>query len=199
MALTRTTLAAAADAKTLRFAVTASTGATVGGFMRCDGEYTMITAIPASGFVDVRSRGDRGGTARAHAILAPVTFGLASDMVGIASKMDTPVPGPFIDILNVGANSVIAVPTKSTLYNLNKGSALASTTLADPGSDQDGLEVSFFTTTDYAHVITTVSCHDGTTGAHTTCTSAAYIGATLTLVALGGKWMVKANNNWTIT
>ncbi|MCX6550050.1 MAG: hypothetical protein NTY02_03400, partial [Acidobacteria bacterium] len=74
MALTATTLASAADAITLRFAVTASTGATVGGFMRVDGEYMMVTAIPASGFVDVRARGDRGGTAKAHNILAPVTF-----------------------------------------------------------------------------------------------------------------------------
>ena len=49
MALTATTLAAAATATTLRFQVTASAGATVGGVMRVDGEYMTVVAIPLSG------------------------------------------------------------------------------------------------------------------------------------------------------
>ena len=199
MALTLTTLAAAVTKDTLRFYVTASTGATVGGVCKVDNEYSVIEAIPLSGVVDVRSRGDRGGMAIAHDILAPVVFCLASDLADLGTKQDTPVPGDDWDVLNVGQNGVIAVPKKNTIFNLNKGAALASTTLADPGKDQDGLTLVFLTTTDYAHVITTVSLHDGTTGAHTTATSAAYAGASLTVTAAGGKWMITANNNWTIT
>lgn len=199
MALTRTTLAVAATKDTTLFSVTSSTGATVGGFMRVNDEYMMIEAIPLTNFVRVRSRGDRGGTAIAHDILAPVTFGLGSDMAALGSKQDIPVPGSSVDIKSVGQNGVIPVPTKDTIFILNKAAALASTTFADPGADQDGLVVKFLTATDYAHVITTVSCHDGTTGAHTTNTSAAYIGASLTLIAVGGKWLVLANNNFTIT
>lgn len=198
MALTTTTLASAVDASTLRFYVTAATGATVGGFMRVDGEFMVITGITGTA-IDVRSRGDQGGVAVAHDILAPCTFFLSTDQAGLGSMQDIPVPREEFDLLNVGQNGVIAVPKRNTTYNLNKGAALASTTLADPGKDQDGLILRFLTTTDYAHVITTVSCHDGTTGAHTTCTSAAYAGASLTLIAAGGKWMVLSNNNWTIT
>lgn len=199
MALTATTLAADADATTLRFAVTSSAGATVGGFMRVNKEFMRVVAIPASGFVDVRARGDRGGTAVAHDILSPVTFGLASEMAGLGVAQDVPPPGPDVDIVGVGENGVIAVPKKNTIFMLKKASALASTTFADPGADQDGLEVTFLNCTDAQHVITTVSVHDGTTGKHTTNTFAAYIGSSLTLVAAGGVWLVKANNNVTIS
>lgn len=198
MALTTTTLAAAADAATLRFNVTAATGATVGGFMRVDGEFMVITAISGTA-IDVRSRGDQGGIAVAHDILAPVTFFLATDQAALGVTDDRPVPAKDFDLLNVGQNGVIAVPKRPTTYVLNKASALASTTLANPAADQNGLVLRFLTATDAAHVITTDHGHDGTTGEHTTCTSAAYIGACLSLIAVDGKWLVLSNNNWTIT
>jgi hypothetical protein len=200
MALTVTTLAAAATRDTLRFNVTSSTGATVGGFMRIDKEYCQIVAIPQSGYIDVRSRGDRGGTAAAHGVLAPVTFGLAEDMQTLGEGMDIPVPGFAWDIKNVGADGAIACPAKNTIFNINKATALGSSTFADPRADQDGLVVQFVTTTDALHVLTTVNLHDGTTGAHTTVTSAgAFRGNCLMLIALGGKWSVLANNGFTIT
>lgn len=199
MALTATTLAAAATATTLRFQVTASTGATVGGVMRVDGEYMTVAAIPLSGWVDVRSRGERGGTAVAHNILAPVTFSLATDLVNLPSKQDIPVPGDAFDLKHIGANGAVAVPIRNTVYFINKASALATSTFADPGADQNGLMVTFIGTTDYAHVLTTVSVHDGTTGAHTTLTSAAYAGSSLTLIANGAKWYVYKNQLWVIS
>ena len=199
MALTATTLASAANATTLRFAVTSSTGATVGGFMRVDGEYMMVVAIPVTNHIDVRSRGDRGGTAVAHTILAPVTFGLASDMVALGPRQDIPVPADAFEQAHVGANGVIPVPVRPTVFIINKASALASSTFADPGKDQDGLVVSFVGATDYAHVVTTTSVYDGTTGAHTTLTSPAYAGGSITLYAAAGKWLVLSNNLWVIS
>lgn len=198
MAVTRTTLKTVATARDLTFSVTASTGATVGGIMQINGEFMRIVAIPVANFITVRSRGDRGGVAQAHDILSPVAFGLDSDFADLGSKQDVPPPS-LIDVITVGQNGVVPAPKRNTVYVLNKAAALASTTFADPLLGQDGLEVTFVTATDYAHVITTVACHDGTTGAHTTNTSAAYIGACLTLLAVGAKWMVKSNNNWTIT
>lgn len=198
MAITRTTLAAAATANATTFTVTSSTGATVGGIMQIAGEFMRIVAIPVTNFITVRSRGDRGGTAQAHDVLAQVAFGLDSDFASLGAKEDVPPAGKK-DVYTVGQNGVVPAPVRDTDYHLTKATALASTTFADPGLGQDGLVVRFLTLTDAAHVITTVSCHDGTTGAHTTNTSAAYIGACLSLIAAKGKWLVLANNNWTIT
>ena len=202
MALTATTLAAAADNQQTRFIVTASTGATVGGFMRIDGEYMTIVAIPVSGQVDVRMRGDRGGAAVAHVILAPVTFGLAADMVALGVREQIPVPAQF-DLKSIGANvAALACPVRDTVFFINKASALATTTLGDPGADQNGLRVTFINTTDYAAVVTVAACYDGSTGAHTTLTSPAYQGAALTIIAWQTKWYVfgqSATYPWIIT
>jgi len=167
--------------------------------MRIDGEYMIVTAIPVSGWVEVRSRGDRGGVAVAHNILAFVTFGVASDLVGLGVRQEIPVPGDDFDLKHIGANAAIPVPVRNTVYFIDKASALASSTFADPAADQNGLKVSFIGTTDYAHVITTVSCHDGTTGAHTTLTSAAYAGSSITLIANATKWHVFKNQLWVIS
>jgi hypothetical protein len=119
-------------------------------------------------------------------------------VAALPTYSDIPVPTSF-DIVNIGANGVIAVPTRDTWYRINKGSALASSTFANPAADQDGLTVTFTGITDFAHVITTVTVNDGTTGAHTTLTSAAFAGSSLTLRATNGTWQVVANNLWVIT
>jgi hypothetical protein len=203
MALTATTLAADADAQTLRFAVTSSTGATVGGFMRVDGEYMKIVAIPVTNTIDVRARGDRGGVAVAHDILAPVTFGLDTDMVALPTAEDRPIPAKDFDLKHIGENiAALPCPVRDTVYFINKASALASTVLGNPGKDQNGLRVTFINTTDYAAVVTVADCHDGSTGAHTTLTSPAYEGATLTIIAWQGSWYVfsqSATYPWVIS
>ena len=198
MALTATSLAVAATAAATRFQVTSATGATVGGIMRVDDEYSIITAITGA-FIDVRARGDRGGVAKAHNILSPVVFGLTTDLADFGTRETTPIPDGREDLLAIGANGVIAVPKKNTTYLIMKGSALASSTLADPAADQDGLEVTFIGGTDFAHVVTTTNAFDGTTGASTTFTSAAFAGSSVTLKAFKAKWFVKANNLFVIT
>jgi hypothetical protein len=198
MSLTSTTLSADVDARTLRFPVTASTGATVGGFMRVDDEYMMLEKV-STGLVEVRARGDRGGTAVAHDTLAFVTFGLASDMVALPARQDIPVPGNRYDLKHVGEDGAIAVPLRDTIYFINKATA-AALTLADPKADQDGLQVSFVGTTDAAHVITAVTVYDSSSAdIHTVLTSAAYAGSSLTLIAHAGTWLVLANQLWVIT
>lgn len=198
MALTATSLSAACDEKTLTFNVTAATGATVGGFMRIDAEFSFITAINGTQ-IEVRGRGSYGGSAVAHAVLAPVVFGLTTDLANLGQLETLPVPTEDEDLVTIGANGAIQVPLRKTTFLITKGSALASSTFANPSASQDGLEVTFIGSTDFAHVITTVAVHDGTTGAHTTCTSAAFAGSSLTLKASKARWLVKANNLWVIT
>ncbi len=197
MAITTTSLAAAISANSQAFKATAATGATVGGVAKIDNEYTVITAISGT-FISVRRTGDQGGAVVAHAVLAPVQFGLWADFP-TAGNTD-PVPEPaYEDFLSIGANGVIAVPTRNTTYVITKGSALASSTFADPSAGANGLEVTFLNGTDFAAVITTVSVNDGTTGLHTTLTSPAFIGGGITLVAVNAHWYVKSNNLWVIT
>lgn len=198
MALTATSLASAATAGTLNYNVTSATGATVDGFIRVDGEFAYITVINGTQ-ISVRGRGTFGTTAVAHGVLAPVVYGLNSDLSALGMLEQLPVPVSESDLVGVGANGVITVPNRNTTHLIMKGSALASSTFADPSASQDGLEVTFVGGTDFAHVVTTVSVNDGTSGLHTTLTSAAFAGSTLTLVAFKTKWMVKSNNLWVIT
>lgn len=198
MALTATSLLATMPKEALVLNATSATGATVGGFARVDDEFMVITAITGTK-IDVRSRGDQGTTATAHNILAPVVFGLTSDQAILGVLETLAVNKQLMDYVGIGANGAIPPPLRNTTYIIMKGSALASSALADPLASQDGLEVTFLGGTDFAHVVTTVSAHDGTTGLHTTLTSPAFIGGGLTLVASKTKWLVKSNNLWVIS
>jgi hypothetical protein len=179
------------------FNATSVTGATVGGVAKVDNEYMLITKITGTA-VSVVQRGYYGGACVAHDKLAPVQYGLLGDFPN-PTNLATIAEPVSQDNLSVGENGVIAVPIRNTTYFLTKGSALASTTLADPTAGQNGLEVTFIGVTDFAHVITTVTGHDGTTGLSTTLTSPAFAGGSLTLVAYNAGWYVKSNNLWVIT
>lgn len=197
MALTATTLAVACTAADQAITVTSATGATVGGIVKVDTEWMKVLSISGTR-IGVQRLGFYGSYVVDHKILARTTFMLASDAAALGPYSDIPVPLAF-DIVNIGANGVIAVPVRDTWYRINKGSALASSTFANPAADQDGLTVTFTGITDFAHVVTTVTVNDGTTGAHTTLTSAAFAGSSLTLRATNGTWQVISNNLWVIT
>ncbi len=197
MAITTTSTAAAVSATAQSFKATAATGATVGGVCKIDNEYAVITGISGTQ-INLRRTGDQGGAVVAHGVLAPVQFGLAEDFP-LPGNTD-PVPEPaYMDFLSIGADGVIPVPVRNTTFVIMKGSALATSTFADPGAGANGLEVTFIGGTDFAHVITTVNAFDGTTGAHAVLTSPAFKGGSLTLVAYNAGWYVKSNNLWVIT
>lgn len=203
MSLTRTSLSAAITASQLQqigITSTASGFPTAGvlgsrQIMQIDGEKMLIDQVVASGVVNVLMRGYDGTVAAAHDILAPViTSSVAADFAGVPTGGVDSRPPYVDDIVTVGQNGAIAIPTKNTTFLLTKATALASTTLAAPGKDQDGLRLTFTNQTNAAHVITATSLlADGVTGApHTTATFGAFIGASLTLVADNGLWNVVA-------
>jgi hypothetical protein len=198
MALTQTTIAVAQTADATVLTATSATGATVGGFAKVDGEYQRILAINGTQ-ITVARRGEFASYVTAHKVLAPCIFGLDSDLSALGPYELAPVPFTEWDQVTVGANGVIAVPDRDTIFTITKATALASSTFANPSASQNGLRVIFAAGTNAAHVVTTVTVYDGTTGAHTTLTSAAFIGTSLTLRAFNGAWLVEANNGWTIT
>jgi len=200
MALTATSLAAACGASDLQLAITStSSGFPVVGtvhenqLMQIDSEYMYITGVPASGYVTVRSRGSDGSAAVAHDILAPVlTSATLTDWPSTPVGAITARPPSVDDIVTVGQNGTIAVPTKNTTILLTKGSALATTTLGAPSKAQNGLRLTITSQTAYAHVITATSLiSDGVTGgAKSTLTFGAFVGASIVLVADNGLWNV---------
>lgn len=204
MALNTTTAAAAFGLNDLVLSVTSSTGFAAGNVVKVDDEYMLVDRSYVSGTnIPVFRRGDRSSAQVAHNTLAPVMNCLTSDLAGYAAGtllQDSSSP-LGLDMVGYGANGAIAIPTRDTLIVLNKATALASTTLAAPGKDQDGLRLIFTSTTAAAHVITaTTLLADGATGSpHTTATFAAFKGAGFTLCALQGLWQVVANNNVTIS
>jgi len=210
MALTRTSLSAAATASATQLSITSTSSGfpAVGAFsnppyiMQVDSEYMLLVNVPASGFANVAQRGYNGTIAMAHDILAPVSISASPGdfMATPWGAVDTRPPYDD-DIVTVGQNGVIAVPTKNTTVLLTKATALASTTLAAPAKDQDGIRLVITSTTAAAHVVTAVGLlGDAVTGSpHGTATYAAFIGASLTLEAANSIWNVISSVGVTIT
>lgn len=199
MALTRTSLSAACGASDLTLAVTSTTGFPAVGVigsrqrMVVDDESMLVELVPVANTVKVLQRGYNGTVATAHDILSPViTSSSEADFAAVPMGANVARP-PFVDdIVSVGQNGIIAVPIRNTTFILTKATALASTTLAAPAKDQDGVRLTFVNQTAAAHVITATSLlADGVTGSpHTTATFGAFIGASLVLVADNGLWAV---------
>lgn len=197
MALTTTSLSAALPAASLIVPVTSATGATVGGFLKVDDEYMVITEINGTRMT-VRSRGDYASAAAAHNILAPVTFGLWSDL---------PQPGPThvvpgLDaaaLTSVGTDGAIDVASlvENTTIVVTKATA-AALTLAAPSRAQDGLVVTILSATAAAHTVTYTPGFYGDTTLSDVATFAAKAGASMTIVARGGTWGVQALANVTL-
>lgn len=197
MALTGTTLTAAVAASDLTIPLTSTTGFLPGQPVRFDSEYCYVVSVPSTTSIVVRSRGAEGTTAAAHSVLTNVVSGLVSDFPVIPAGhvgQGTQATSED-DIQTIGANTaVIAVPTRNTTYIINKATALGSTTLAAPSLAQNGLKLTFISTTAAAHVITgTTLFNNGITGVPwTTVTFAAFAGAGFTATAVNGLWDVNA-------
>lgn len=101
--------------------------------------------------------------------------------------------------LTVNPDTTHAIPIANGIVVATKGSASAFT-LAAPTTAQNGTRITVTSGSAYAHVITATGLiHDGVTGgAKNTATFAAYLGASIVLVAYNGKWHVESKNAVTI-
>ena len=197
MALTTTSLAAAANAEQLTFSVTSATGATVGGFVRIDNEYSVITEINGT-LISVRNRGMFGGKAVAHNILAPLTFGLMSDLPDPNVGEVDAAQAPDLQSYAVsGAIDVSLLKARKTTIVLTKA-GVAAMTLAAPSKAQDGIEVTILSATANAHTVTYTAGFYADTTSSDVATFAAKAGASMTIVARGGTWGVVALANVTL-
>ena len=191
MAITVTALSAAMAFNDLTAFVTSTTGAVVKEPVKFDDEWAVVTEVVNATTIRVRSRGDWGGTVKAHGAGGVVVFCLASDIPDRAATIYAQ--------LTYGADGAIAVPTRNTVISINKATA-AAMTMGPPSATIDDVEVTLLSGTAVAHVVTfTPAFYDGTTGTNITATSPAFIGASLVLKSMAGAWYVKSNSGWVLT
>ncbi len=206
MALTTTSISADIGAGDIDLPITSTSSGFPGVGIKgtnqvilIDGEYMLLDYVIKSGLIRVKRRGDQGTYAQAHDVLAQVTTSSdASDFPAIPPGMVNVRPPSIDNILSIGENGTIAVPSRNTTYLITKATALATTVLDSPTVAQNGLRLTFTSETAAAHVITGV-LEDGTTGGSTTATFAAFKGASFTLVAANGVWNVVSTMTVTIT
>ena len=187
MALTTTTLAAACGANDTKITVTAATGFAAGQLIRVDNEI-MAQSAAASGTVVPVRRGLDGSSQVAHGLLADVATGLTTDF-------PNPPPGQMVAVaqtplrISLGADTTLnaADITQNTTYVLTKATA-AAITLGAPSKAQDGLQVTFRSSTAAAHTVTYAAGILGDAGSSDIGTFAAKVGAMCTLEANAGTW-----------
>lgn len=211
MALTSTTLSAAITVNDLIAPVTSATGfatsTTAPQFVRIDNEFMIIHpsyAGSTSKNIPVYRRGDQGSRVVAHNALATVVTGLFSDMAALQAGAVTPIaiPAEIPDIATYSVNGAIAIPTKNTVVQLDKA-GVAAMTLAAPGLDQDGLQLTVIGLTAQANTVTCPSAlfMSGLSGSpHTIWTATTgYKGQGFTVQASQGFWVVLSNNQGTFS
>lgn len=205
MALTRTSLSAAASATTHTLSITSTSSGfpAVGTYaqppqlMQVDSEYMLIQLVPVANTVKVMQRGCNGSKVTAHDILAPVvTSSVIADFAEVAQgEVVTRPPDVWLNA-TLGQDGAITIPNKNSNILITKASACLFT-LAAPSKDQDGLTLRISSATAQAHVLTaTTLLENGLSGSpFTTATWAAFIGGTLTLVAFNGVWNLAGAGN----
>jgi hypothetical protein len=108
------------------------------------------------------------------------------------------MPGQLEPVVVAAVDGAISIAAQIT--RLTKGSA-AAMTLAAPTAAQEGTVLMITAGSAFAHVVTATSLiQDGVTGgAKTTMTFAAFVGATITLIALNLQWYVVSKNAVAVT
>jgi len=202
MALTLTSLSAPASANTDTFTVASTAGAEVGGFVKVDEEYSVITEIPSTIAVVVRSRGSFGGSSVTHVFGAPVTFGKISDIGRNApgrtgTESANPARQGGYRLRSIGADGAVDVSSilDNTEFQITKGSIAAITLNQNPSLAQDGLRLRFVAVSNFAHTITRTAGFYGGTAASSDVVTLTASGSSCEFEAVGGKWIVHSLAN----
>ena len=121
---------------------------------------------------------------------------VSAQKIGLAQKiMDIQVP----NVATYASDGAIAFTYPSQIAKLTKGSAGAYT-LAAPTAAQEGYRLVILCQSAFAHVVTATNLlDDGVTGgAKDTATFGAFVGSSLSLIAINQKWHVESLNVCTI-
>lgn len=154
MALTRTTLSAAASADAKQVTIASITALAVGNFIKIGSEIMRVTSVPTSASNPVGVfRGVQGTKVIAHPVTAGVAFGSPEDFAapvgGVARRRE---------IRSYTAAGAITLPTPGNdMVAILNGTTALAMTLANPGKDQDGDVLEIVGNGKAAHTITLTS------------------------------------------
>lgn len=187
MAVTRTTLSAAATRDADTFNVTSATGFAAGNVIKVNNEFSVCVRVDGTA-IRVRSRGDRAGRAIAHASLSPVLTCLPADLA--AYNLEAGGVAESLEEVTYSAGGAIAIPTRHTRVNL-MGSAIIAMTITAPGTAvPDGIRLEIHGVTLFAHTLTLTAGFFGNTVTSDVATFAAGGGSCLVLESKNGLWAV---------
>ncbi len=191
MALATTTLAGAVTALDNLIPVTSATGFAAGSYCQVDSELMKIMAVTGTSISVFR--GVRGTQAVAHTIYALVCVGTAAEFAAVTSGGSV---GPFALKPRIYTYAVAGALTIAPgIHRIGAGAAeIKAMTLAAPSYGEDGIEMTIESASAYAHTVTYTAGFFGDTTSSDVATSAAKVGASFTIIALGGKWAVKATS-----
>jgi len=197
MAITSTTLAAAAAATDQFINVTSATGAVAGHVWRVKSEFMLQNGAASGTTIPVSRRGLNGTAVAAHNILSPVANGTYAEMLGSAPDQAlNPNPNKPL-IVSYGVSGAITVPINDTYIVITKATA-AVMTIEGPSAFADGTEVTIVSVTAAAHTVDyTAGFNDNTTSSNLA-TFTATAGNSFTIIAMKGKWRVKCAYGVTI-
>jgi hypothetical protein len=152
----QTHLIAPANRATEVFLVASLTGAEVGGYIRVDDEFSVITELAGQAVV-VRSRGSFGGASCAHPARAPVTFGKLKEMMGNPPSTDTPDTAAGASYrqasLSSGGNLDLSAIAENTEFHLVANTNLELVLNRPARLEQEGLRVRFTSSLGWGHTI----------------------------------------------
>ena len=209
MAITNTTLSAAAGLNDQVIQVASATGITAPNnqtgsgitWLRIDQELMLVLGV--SGTTISVLRGQLGTPQQAHLVNTAVVIGLPSDFPNPNEILNTVLaPSAILSQLTLQpiflGGSADAIPVAPGVY-IVKTAGVDAMTLAAPTLAQDGIVISVHSDTTNAHTITATSLLANGTALKTTATFAAFRGAGLILKASNLVWHVVSSTAITFT
>jgi hypothetical protein len=210
MAITATTLSAAAGISDLVVVVASATGITAPNFtagtgitlLQINQEYFLVTGV--SGTTVSVQRGYNGSPAQAHTSGDAVYIGTTSDFPYASEVLSTSTTTKQTEgIVTWNAINLVgltdAIPATGGFYVVKTSTAPDVMTLAAPAVSSEGVLLSIISDTTCAHTITATSLLAAGTALKTTATFAAFRGAGLVLRACNGVWQVLASQVVTLS
>lgn len=135
----------------------------------------------------------------AGALVGAVTGNVTGNLTGNVTGPSAVVSGGIIPTgTNLAGDGAISVPNASAMFYITKGSAAALTIIAPTAGTDDFKELTVWSETAFAHVITCASVGFNGKAASGTATYGAAKGNCVRFVARNGQWWVISNINVTI-
>ncbi len=206
MAITATTLSAAANASQTTVSVVSATGITAPNFQTATGitylfiDQEFMLVVGVAGLIISVVRGVNGTPATAHVTGSQVQSGLPADFTPFGEFVGAGIAGSqVIGTLNLPATLLAgltdAIPAGVAGFYLIKSAAADLMTLAAPTAAQEGNIIWIVSDAAFAHTLTATALLAGGTALKTTATFPAFRGASLMLRVTNLVYTVLSSGN----